>query len=68
LAGIQFHPELSARHGAIEKSVGICGAKQYWVMSDFIKHEIIRIRKLVGGEVQVIGLSQVVSTVRWWLD
>ncbi|KAI0003464.1 class I glutamine amidotransferase-like protein [Xylariaceae sp. FL0662B] len=57
--GIQFHPELSHTPRGTELlknfAVGICGAKQQWVMSDFIKHEIIRIRKLVGDKAQVIG-------------
>ncbi|EQK99488.1 GMP synthase [Ophiocordyceps sinensis CO18] len=57
--GIQFHPELSHTPRGTELlqnfAVAICGAKQHWVMSDFIKHEITRIRKLVGDKAQVIG-------------
>ncbi|KAH7353477.1 GMP synthase [Plectosphaerella cucumerina] len=36
-------------------AVDICGAKQDWVMKDFIQKEIIRIRTLVGPTAQVIG-------------
>ncbi|KAM4066470.1 glutamine amidotransferase class-I domain-containing protein [Hirsutella rhossiliensis] len=57
--GIQFHPELSHTPRGTELlknfAVGICEARQHWVMSDFIKHEITRIRKLVGDKAQVIG-------------
>jgi GMP synthase (glutamine-hydrolysing) len=57
--GVQFHPELEhtprgseiLRNFAIE----ICGAKASWVMKDFIKTEIDRIRTLVGDRAQVIG-------------
>lgn len=57
--GIQFHPELSHTPRGTELlknfAVDICGARQHWVMSDFIKHEVIRIRQLVGDKAQVIG-------------
>ncbi|KAI1338354.1 GMP synthase [Xylariaceae sp. FL0016] len=57
--GIQFHPEVthSLRGTEILKNfaVGICGAQQNWNMHDFIEHEIVRIRKLVGEKGQVIG-------------
>jgi GMP synthase (glutamine-hydrolysing) len=36
-------------------AVDICGAQASWVMKDFIRKEIIRIRHLVGDRAQVIG-------------
>ncbi|GKT54442.1 GMP synthase [Colletotrichum tofieldiae] len=57
--GVQFHPELehTPRGSEILRnfSVDICGAQPTWVMSDFIKKEIVRIRHLVGDRAQVIG-------------
>ncbi|KAK2031522.1 GMP synthase [Colletotrichum zoysiae] len=57
--GVQFHPELehTPRGSEILRnfSVDICGAQPNWVMSDFIKKEIVRIRHLVGDRAQVIG-------------
>ncbi|KAJ9149398.1 GMP synthase [Pleurostoma richardsiae] len=57
--GVQFHPELEHTPRGSELlrnfSVDICGAQPNWVMSDFIKQEITRIRKLVGDKAQVIG-------------
>ncbi|KAI1500429.1 GMP synthase [Biscogniauxia marginata] len=57
--GIQFHPEVSHTPRGIELlknfAVGICKARQHWVMSNFIDHTIARIRKLVGEKAQVIG-------------
>ncbi|KAK0665529.1 putative GMP synthase [Cercophora samala] len=57
--GVQFHPEVEHTPRGVELfknfAVDICGARQHWVMSDFIQHEIQRIRKLVGPKAQVIG-------------
>ncbi|KAJ0158972.1 GMP synthase [glutamine-hydrolyzing], partial [Colletotrichum tanaceti] len=57
--GVQFHPELEHTPRGTEIlrnfSVDICGAQPNWVMSDFIKKEIVRIRHLVGDHAQVIG-------------
>ncbi|KAK0739289.1 class I glutamine amidotransferase-like protein [Apiosordaria backusii] len=57
--GVQFHPEVTHTPRGVELfknfAVDICGARQHWVMSDFIQHEIQRIRKLVGPKAQVIG-------------
>ncbi|KAK4203774.1 putative GMP synthase [Triangularia verruculosa] len=57
--GVQFHPEVEHTPRGVELfknfAVDICGARQHWVMSDFIQHEIQRIRNLVGPKAQVIG-------------
>lgn len=57
--GVQFHPELehTPRGSDLLRnfSVDICGADPRWVMGDFVKQEIARIRHLVGDRAQVIG-------------
>ncbi|KAK4217061.1 class I glutamine amidotransferase-like protein [Rhypophila decipiens] len=57
--GIQFHPEVSHTPRGTELlknfAVDICGARQHWVMADFIQQTISDIRKIVGEKAQVIG-------------
>ncbi|KAH8172108.1 glutamine amidotransferase class-I domain-containing protein [Sarocladium implicatum] len=57
--GIQLHPEIShtARGTEILSNFAlkVCGARADWEMENFTEKEIIRIRKLVGENAQVIG-------------
>ncbi|TMS58800.1 glutamine-hydrolyzing GMP synthase [Imbroritus primus] len=59
--GVQFHPEVT--HTVQGKAllerfvVGICGARQDWVMGDYITEAVENIRKQVGDEEVILGLS-----------
>ncbi|ETS83123.1 GMP synthase [Pestalotiopsis fici W106-1] len=57
--GIQFHPEISHTKRGMDIlgnfATKICKARDNWKMENFIEKEIIRIRKLVGENAQVIG-------------
>ncbi|CAG8546307.1 15482_t:CDS:10 [Acaulospora morrowiae] len=57
--GIQFHPEVThTPHGKdILKNfvIKICECKNDWTMESFIDKEIMRIRKIIGPNGQVVG-------------
>ncbi len=59
--GVQFHPEVThSKRGAaiLERFVlDICGAKADWVMRDHITEAVEAIRKQVGDEEVILGLS-----------
>jgi len=58
---VQFHPEVThTKQGTaiLERFVlGICGAKPDWVMKDHIAEAVEAIRKQVGDEEVILGLS-----------
>lgn len=57
--GIQLHPEISHTNRGTDIlanfALKICKARPNWEMGNFTEKEIIRIRKLVGENAQVIG-------------
>ncbi len=59
--GVQFHPEVThtRQGGAILERfvVGICGATPDWVMRDHITGAVAAIRRQVGDEEVILGLS-----------
>ena len=59
--GVQFHPEVThTRQGneILKRFVlGICGARQDWVMGDYISEAVAKIREQVGDEEVILGLS-----------
>ncbi|MEO6027435.1 MAG: glutamine-hydrolyzing GMP synthase [Candidatus Binatia bacterium] len=59
--GIQFHPEVhhSEQGTAVLRSFvfGICKAEPSWTMENFVAEEIERIRKQVGDQRVICGLS-----------
>ena len=59
--GVQFHPEVthtSKGRQMIERFVlNICGAKPRWVMGDYVAEAVETIRKEVGDEEVILGLS-----------
>ena len=59
--GVQFHPEVThSKRGAaiLERFVlDICGAKADWVMRDYVLEAINKIRRQVGDEEVILGLS-----------
>lgn len=59
--GIQFHPEVyhTTEGKEILKNfvVGICGCKQNWTPSSFVTTTIAELRKKIGKEKVVLGLS-----------
>ncbi len=59
--GVQFHPEVThTRQGAaiLERFVvGICGATPDWVMRDHISEAVAAIRRQVGDDEVILGLS-----------
>jgi GMP synthase (glutamine-hydrolysing) len=59
--GVQFHPEVTHTvQGKVllERFVlGICGAKADWVMRDHIEEAVASIRRQVGKEEVILGLS-----------
>ncbi len=59
--GIQFHPEVhhSEQGTAVLRSFvfGICKAEASWTMENFVAEEIERIRKQVGNQRVICGLS-----------
>ncbi|MES2942444.1 MAG: glutamine-hydrolyzing GMP synthase [Pseudomonadota bacterium] len=58
---VQFHPEVThTRQGPaiLERFVlGICGTRPDWVMGDYISEAVEKIRKQVGDEEVILGLS-----------
>jgi GMP synthase (glutamine-hydrolysing) len=58
---VQFHPEVThTRQGRaiLERFVlDICGAEPDWVMRDHVKEAVEAIRRQVGGEEVILGLS-----------
>ncbi|HYC76163.1 MAG TPA: glutamine-hydrolyzing GMP synthase, partial [Planctomycetota bacterium] len=61
LFGIQFHPEVTHTEFG-PKILGnflkrICGCEELWRMSSFAEREIAEIRKQVGGDHVICGLS-----------
>jgi GMP synthase (glutamine-hydrolysing) len=59
--GVQFHPEVthtSQGRAILERFVlGICQAKPDWVMRDHIEEAVEAIRRQVGNEEVILGLS-----------
>ncbi len=59
--GLQFHPEVvhTDRGGAILSQFlkGVCGCHGLWTMDDFLEHQIQEIRKRVGKNRVICGLS-----------
>jgi GMP synthase (glutamine-hydrolysing) len=59
--GVQFHPEVTHTvqgKALLERFVlGICNAKPDWVMRDHIEEAVALIRKQVGSEEVILGLS-----------
>ena len=59
LSGIQLHPEISHTNRGTDIlanfAIKICGARPNWEMGNFTEREIIRIRKLVGENAQVVS-------------
>jgi len=57
--GLQFHPEVTHSQGGKDMLrnfvVGIAGAKQDWVMTDYAKEFIEQVREKVGPTGNVIG-------------
>jgi GMP synthase (glutamine-hydrolysing) len=58
---VQFHPEVTHTvqgHAMLERFVrGICGARPDWVMKDHIAEAVEAIRRQVGDEEVILGLS-----------
>jgi len=58
---VQFHPEVTHTQlgrAILERFVlGICGARPDWVMRDHVAEAVEVIRKQVGGEEVILGLS-----------
>ena len=58
---VQFHPEVTHTHqgrAILERFVlGICRAKPDWVMRDHVAEAVAAIRKQVGDEEVILGLS-----------
>jgi GMP synthase (glutamine-hydrolysing) len=58
---VQFHPEVT--HTVQGKAMldrfvlEICGAKQDWIMGDYIEEAVAKIREQVGDEEVILGLS-----------
>jgi GMP synthase (glutamine-hydrolysing) len=59
--GVQFHPEVTHTvqgRAILERFVlGICGARADWVMRDHIAEAVAAIRRQVGDEEVILGLS-----------
>jgi GMP synthase (glutamine-hydrolysing) len=59
--GVQFHPEVThTRQGRVilERFVlGICAARPDWIMRDHVDEAVERIRRQVGDEEVILGLS-----------
>jgi GMP synthase (glutamine-hydrolysing) len=58
---VQFHPEVTHTvqgKAMLERFVlGICGAKQDWIMGDYIAEAVAKIKAQVGDEHVLLGLS-----------
>lgn len=58
---VQFHPEVTHTkqgNAILQRFVlGICGARQDWVMGDYISEAVAKIREQVGDEEVILGLS-----------
>ncbi len=58
---VQFHPEVTHTlqgKALIDRFVlGICGARQDWVMGDYIAEAVAKIKAQVGNEEVILGLS-----------
>ena len=59
--GVQFHPEVfHSEYGAVilrNFACGICGCKQEWTSGDFAKNAVEAVKRQVGGDNVVMGLS-----------
>ena len=59
--GLQFHPEVTHTvqgRRILERFVlDICGARQDWVMGDYVAEAVERVRAQVGDEHVILGLS-----------
>ncbi len=59
--GIQFHPEVFHTERGVEVYknflFGVCGAKYSWTMRSFIDHTVADIRRTVGKQHVLLGLS-----------
>lgn len=58
---VQFHPEVTHTvqgKALLERFVlGICGARPDWIMGDYIEEAVAAIRRQVGTEEVILGLS-----------
>jgi GMP synthase (glutamine-hydrolysing) len=58
---VQFHPEVTHTvqgQALLERFVlGICGAKQDWILKDYIAEAVSKIKAQVGDEEVILGLS-----------
>jgi GMP synthase (glutamine-hydrolysing) len=58
---VQFHPEVTHTvqgKAMLERFVlGICGAKQDWILKDYIAEAVEKIKRQVGDEHVLLGLS-----------
>lgn len=59
--GLQFHPEVvhtkEGKKMLANFLFGICRCKKSWSMKSFINHSVEEIRRQVGGEKVILGLS-----------
>jgi len=58
---VQFHPEVTHTRKGVELLrrfvLEICGARQDWIMGDYISEAVAKIRAQVGDEEVILGLS-----------
>ncbi|MEI7590925.1 MAG: glutamine-hydrolyzing GMP synthase, partial [Deltaproteobacteria bacterium] len=61
LYGLQFHPEVvhtpDGKKMIANFLLNICSCEQKWTMSSFVQSEVAEIRKIVGNDKVILGLS-----------